>query len=126
MTDTSLAQGGNIPPIKRNKKLPTSREFIEVSMTSSTLFPNNDEKPEAATALFKLFLMKENRRAAFIAEVSHLDHRGGIIFGDSFDQEAWAARNDFVAEIRSSMEDTALRAETESHVNQLLEILMAN
>ena len=91
MTDTSLAQGGNIPPIKRKKKLPTSREFIEVSMTSSTLFPNNDQKPEAATALFKLFLMKENRRAAFIAEVSHLDHRGGMIFGDSFDQEARAA-----------------------------------
>ena len=121
-TGTSLAQA----PPKRKKRLPPSREFIEVSETSSTLLPDQDQNPEAATALFKLFLMKQNRRSAFIAEVSHLDQRGGIIFGDSYDQEAREARNDFVAGVRKSMEDTALTAENESHMNQLLQILSTN
>ena len=70
--------------------------------------------------------MKENRRSAFIAEVSHLDQRGGIIFGDSYDQEASEVRKDFIAGIRRSMKDTAMTAENESHVNQLLQILKAN
>ena len=88
---------------KRRRKPPISPEFCDISDASFTTSPNDDVNAGGATEIFKVFMMRPDRRGALILEVSHLDKEGGIIFSDRCDDEAQKSRQALVERVKKSL-----------------------
>ena len=112
---------------RRRNKLPLSKEFLEVSTSSATEEKCDDNDPYSAGKVFKLFLMKPNRRSAFIAEVSRLDpKRGGIIFGDDTTDHARQKRTTYVERLKKSLEKSLDSTPGDLFMQSFLGLLVKN
>ena len=126
-------QGDPIPQVedtskkRKLRKPPKSAEFV--TMSDASFFsaePHKDSDPAASVQTFKLFMMKEDRKSAFIAEVSQLDpEKGGIIFSDRYDDEAKKERKQLVTRVRRCLNDTDLSAGSQ-HMTKILEMMVQN
>ena len=128
-------QGDPIPQMedtssrkRKLRKYPKSAEYI--TMSDASFFstePHQDSDPAASVNTFKVFMMKPNRKSAFIAEVSQLDpEKGGIIFSDRYDNEAQNQRKELVTRVRRCLDDTDLAAGNSQHMTKILEMMTQN
>ena len=110
---------------RRVRKIPKSAKYIDMSDASFTNEPKKDSNPAQSVHTFKLFLMKPDRRSAFITEVSQLDPEGAIVFSDRHDTEARTKRQQLVNRIKKSLDDTTL-APGSDHMTQILKLMCQN
>ena len=115
------------PPPKKKRKIPIIKEFIDLSLSSATDNPDEDDDPEGSNKLFKVFLMSEDRRSAAIRELSHLDPNvGGVIFSEDNESHAKRQRAEFVSKIKQRLESSTLDNSNPSHIATFITTLVNN
>ena len=113
-------------PKKRVKKAPISAEFCDISNTSFTPSPQSDKNAPGAVEIFKVFMMRPDRRSALILEVSQLDKQGGVIFSDHSDDKAKKSRQELIERVKKSLDNTSVSSDNSQHMTLLLKGMTQN